>query len=85
MQLLVSARYLEIRDRQRGVGMGLSNFQSISEPVYFMQLNIALEGVDAVTFLAAVNRHETGTRSTAISTVVALSAVTGGAAELRAL
>ncbi|WP_256977005.1 hypothetical protein [Rhodococcus sp. RS1C4] len=44
-----------------------------------------MDAVDAAAYLAAGTRGEIGVRSTVMSTAVALSAVDGGAAALRAL
>jgi hypothetical protein len=68
--------------RNAALGLGLLRLDSFTRPQQFLALNIVMDSVDAVAFLAAGLRREISPASTALTTAVALSAVLAGTTAL---
>lgn len=71
--------------RNAALAAGLLRLDAITAPRTFVLINVIVDLVDALAFVAAGRRREIGTAATVLGTGVALSAVGVGAAGLARL
>ncbi|MGI5430296.1 hypothetical protein [Streptomyces sp. CA-179760] len=62
---------------------GLLNLEKFSEPRTFVKINVLIDTVDAVAFLAAGQRKDVSATSAALGVGVSLTAAAAGAVALR--
>ncbi|GAA2047929.1 hypothetical protein [Williamsia deligens] len=70
--------------RNAALGLGLLRLDSVTDPRAFLKLNVVMDSVDAVAFIASGVRQDLGIRTSVLSTGVAVSAVVGGLGALLA-
>jgi len=70
--------------RNAALGLGLLRLDAVTDPRAYLKLNVVMDAVDAVAFIASGMRKDVDTRTSVLSTAVAVSAVVGGAGALLA-
>jgi hypothetical protein len=63
--------------RNAALGLGLLRLDTVTDPQAFLKLNVVMDAVDAVAFVASGIRRDVAPRTSVLSTAVALSAVVG--------
>jgi len=70
--------------RNAALGLGLLRLDTVTDPQTYLKLNVVMDAVDAVAFVASGIRGDVAPRTSILSTAVAVSAVIGGVGALRA-
>ncbi|MFL5994752.1 MAG: hypothetical protein ACJ736_10645 [Streptomyces sp.] len=70
--------------RNAALGLGLLRLDTVSDPRAFLKLNVVIDAVDAVAFVASGIRRDVAPRTSVLAAAVAMSAVVAGVGALRA-
>jgi hypothetical protein len=63
--------------RNAAPGLGPLRLDTVTNPQAYLKLNVVMDAVDAVAFVASGIRRDVAPRTSVLSTAVALSAVVG--------
>ncbi|WP_406021788.1 hypothetical protein OH802_21245 [Nocardioides sp. NBC_00850] len=70
--------------RNAALAMGLLRLDTVTDPQAYLKLNVVMDAVDAVAFIASGIRRDVSPRTSVLATAVAMSAVVAGLGALRA-